>query len=57
MGSSMQKSEEYIAYGIGNYYQAVKQEVSSIIEFNYICDKKFDNVSDTEYDGIQIIHR
>ena len=53
----MQKSEEYIAYGIGNYYQAVKQEVSSIIEFNYICDKKFDNVSDTEYDGIQIIHR
>lgn len=28
MGSSMQKCEEYIAYGIGNYYQAVKQEVA-----------------------------
>lgn len=34
----MQKCEEYIAYGIGNYYQAVKQEVGSIIEFDYICD-------------------
>lgn len=28
----MQKCEEYIAYGIGNYYQAVKQEVGSIID-------------------------
>lgn len=53
----MQNYEEYIAYGIGNYYHAVKQEIGSIVKFSYICDKKFDNVLDTYYDGIEIIRR
>ncbi len=46
-----------IAYGIGFYYEAVKEVVNSFLKIDYLCDKKWDDSDIDSYDGIPIIKR
>ena len=44
--------ETAIGYGIGQYYEKTKGELSKVIKLDYLCDKKWENVDDFKYDGI-----
>jgi len=46
-----------VGYGIGQYYEKTKVELSQIVKLDYLCDRKWDNSNQTEYDGIPIVSR
>lgn len=48
----------YIGYGIGQYYNVVKQDLDEAgIKLSFLCDRKWDETSELSYDGIPIIRR
>ena len=48
----------YIGYGIGQYYNVVKQDLDEMgIKLSFLCDRKWDGTSELSYDGIPIIRR
>lgn len=46
-----------IGYGIGQYYEKTKAELSKIIKLDYLCDRKWEGNSEKEHDGIAIIRK
>ena len=46
-----------IGYGIGQYYEKTKEELSKIIKLDFLCDRKWDQSDEEEYDGIALIKR
>lgn len=46
-----------IGYGIGQYYEKTKEELSKIIKLDFLCDRKWDQSDEEEYDGIAVIKR
>lgn len=46
-----------IGYAVGQYYEKTKEELSSILKLDYLCDRKWDESNETEYDGIEIVRR
>lgn len=47
--------ENAIGYGIGQYYEKTKEELSKVVKLDYLCDKKWGNTDAFEYDGIEVI--
>lgn len=46
-----------VGYGAaGGYYAKAKEELSGIVTFDYLCDRKWENSGKKEYDGIPLIH-
>ncbi len=52
-----EKYVKKIGYGIGQYYEKTKKELSQILKLDYLCDRKWEENHETEYDGIAIIKR
>lgn len=52
-----EKYSEIVGYGIGQYYEKTKTELSGILKLDYLCDRKWDNSSETEYNGIPLVKR
>lgn len=46
-----------VGYGIGQYYEIVKDDLIRTIDFTYFCDRKFDEEQVKEYDGVPTITR
>ncbi len=46
-----------IGYGIGQYYEKTKEELSKIVKLDYLCDRKWDGSDVTEYDGTALVRR
>lgn len=44
-----------IGYGVGGCYENTKAELSAILPLDYLCDRKWEDSEETEYDGIPII--
>ena len=54
----MWDSYKYIVgYGVGQYYETVKEELFQAVALTYLCDRKWDEVQPEEYDGILTISR
>lgn len=51
------KYSEVVGYGIGQYYEKTKLELSRIVKLDYLCDRKWDNNSQTEFDGIPVVKK
>lgn len=47
----------FIGYGIGQYYEKTKDELSKIIKLDYLCDRKWEDSDKREYDDIALIKR
>lgn len=48
---------EIIGYGIGQYYEKTKLELFKILKLDYLCDRKWENGNEKEYDGIALVKR
>lgn len=46
-----------IGYGVGEYYELHKTQIKQIVKLDYLCDRKWDNTTQKEYDGIAVIPR
>lgn len=46
-----------IVYGIGQYYEKVKEDLFQYITPDYLCDRKWEDNSPGSYDGIPIIKK
>lgn len=46
-----------VGYGAGQCYIRTKSELSMIVKLDYLCDRKWDNTKQQEYDGIPIIKK
>ena len=46
MGGRWQGKEytEIIGYGVGQYYEKTKMELSSIVKLDYLCDRKWEKI-------------
>lgn len=44
-----------VGYGIGQYYESIKDTVKSKIKLDYLYDKKWKNNEGMEYDGIPVL--
>lgn len=51
------KSIKKIGYGIGQYYERTKEELSKVLKLDYLCDRKWEENNEMEYDGISIIRK
>ncbi|MBO5032902.1 MAG: acyltransferase [Lachnospiraceae bacterium] len=54
------KDKEYatvIGYGLGQYYEKVKEELFQIMTLDFVCDRKWENSDKKEYDGIPLLKR
>lgn len=51
------KYSKIIGYGIGQYYEKTKEELSPILKLDYLCDRKWEESDEKEYDGIALIRR
>lgn len=52
-----QKYSNIVGYGIGQYYENTKAELSKLIKLDYLCDRKWEETQQKEYDGIPIIRK
>lgn len=46
-----------IGYGIGQYYEKTKEELAKIVKLDYLCDRKWEQNDEMEYNGTKIIRR
>lgn len=46
-----------IGYGIGQYYEKTKEELSGSMRLDLLCDRKWDDSDQKEYDGIALVKR
>lgn len=46
-----------VAYGIGQYFERIKGELSTIVRLDYLCDRKWEKEAITEYQGIPVIKK
>ncbi len=46
-----------VGYGVGFYYEAVKEKAREIMRIDYLCDAKWDDSDIKEYDGIPVLKR
>lgn len=53
----MKKYNNIIGYGVGQYYESVKEELSQIVTLTYLCDRKWEEEQPEEYDGIPTISK
>lgn len=53
----MEKDKTVILYGIGEYYERIKEELFQQIRPDYLCDRKWDVGGPESYHGIPIIKR
>lgn len=49
--------QSIILYGIGQYYEEVKEELFQQVKPDYLCDRKWDVYAPDSYDGIPIMKR
>ena len=47
--------DQFIGYGIGQYYEKTKKELAEHIKLDYLCDRKWEAVEQKEFDGIRTI--
>ncbi|MDE5907460.1 MAG: acyltransferase [Lachnospiraceae bacterium] len=54
------RGKEYaniVGYGAaGGYYEKTKRELATIMNLDYLCDRKWENSGQKEHDGIPLIH-
>lgn len=46
-----------IGYGVGEYYEQHKTQILQVVKLDYLVDRKWDNTTQKEYDGIAVIQR
>lgn len=51
------KYKSVIGYGVGEYYERHKSQILQAVKLDYLCDKKWDDTAQTEYDGIAVIQK
>lgn len=51
------KYSTFIGYGIGQYYEKTKVELAKIVKLDYLCDRKWEEKDEKEYDSIALIKR
>ncbi len=49
--------ESIIIYGIGQYFESIKEDLFQYVEPDYLCDRKWDDDVPSSYHGIPIIKR
>lgn len=49
------KYKNIVGYGVGQYYETVKDELFQSVPMTYLCDRKWDEEQVKEYDGIPVI--
>lgn len=47
--------DNYVAWGIGCYYEKNKNRIYQGIKINYVCDKKFSEKNVCQYEGLDVI--
>lgn len=57
MKLNISKYEVVVGYGIGEYYERHKSRILQIVKPNYLSDRKWEDTTETEYDGIPIIRK
>ena len=54
------RGKEYayiVGYGAaGGYYEKTKRQLAPIMNLDYLCDRKWENSDQKEYDGIPVVH-
>lgn len=51
------KYSHIIGYGIGQYYENTKAELSKYLKLDYLFDRKWEESDKKEYDGIALVRR
>ena len=44
-----------IGYGAGMYYEKTKKELARVLALDYLCDRKWEDSDEREYDGIPLV--
>lgn len=57
MNIQLENYDYIVGYGIGQYYESIKESFSENLKLDAICDKKFEDSGEKEYDGLPIIKK
>ena len=57
MDINLEEYQNVIVYGIGQYYEKIKEDLFQQVRPDYLCDRKWDDCEPSSYDGIPVIER